>query len=159
MRVTEQEVLRVKRLSATAAPLRRAHPRDAGLDLCADLGGGADPLVVEPSRRLKVGIGWAIATPPGTYGRIADKSGHAERSGVTILGGVCDERYRGEYQIVILNTGTEPFVITHGMKVAQLVLERVSYADPVEVEDLEATERGAGGFGSTGAHDQAPEVC
>lgn len=164
------ETFPVKRLRPTAILPKRAHPEDAGLDLCADLEGakaagmgwrdlgaeiqegpdGLHYLLALPGSRVRIPTGLAMATPEATFGDLRDKSGLAWSHGVTILGGVCDRRYRGEYMVVALNTGGEPWVVTHGMRMAQMVLTKISFAQPVEA-DLDATERGAGGFGSTGA--------
>lgn len=161
------ETLRVQRLSPTAILPRRAKPGDAGFDLFADLGGEGRWFVLLPGQRTAIPTGNAMATPDGTYGRIAEKSGLARRYGVRVGGGVCDATFRGPYEVIV-TVGTEEFVhieegvlghrvpaapltIEHGMKVAQLVLERISDAAASEVEALDRTDRGSAGFGSTGS--------
>ena len=98
----------------------------------------------------------AIAVPEGTYGRIAPRSGLAMKKSVDTGAGVIDFDYRGPVGMCIVNNGTEDFVIKVGDRVAQLLLEQVRMEDAVEVEDLETTERGGKGFGSTGTGELGP---
>ena len=95
----------------------------------------------------------SIACPPGTYARIAPRSGLAVKKGIDCGAGVVDADYRGNVGVVLFNFGTEDFVVEVGDRIAQLILEKINMAPVVEVEELTETERGAGGFGSTGVKD------
>lgn len=92
----------------------------------------------------------SIAIPPGTYARVAPRSGLAVKHGIDVGAGVVDYDYRGPLGVVLFNFGKEPFEVKAGDRIAQLVLERIVTPDVEEVEELDSTERGAGGFGSTG---------
>ncbi len=142
-------VLRVRCLDARAVVPARAHPDDAGLDLCA-LDGGA----LAPGERASVRTGLAVALPPGHAGLVLPRSGLAARHGITLVNapGLIDEGYRGELRILLLNTdpGTS-FTWEAGDRIAQLVIVAVAPAAPVEVDALDDTGRGTGGFGSTGS--------
>ena len=122
----------------------------AGLDLVAALAPG-QALVLEPGARALVPTGLAIALPPGYEAQVRPRSGLALRHGVTVLNapGTVDADYRGEVGVLLVNLGPEPFTITRGTRIAQLVLARVERLAWTE-GDLDATARGAGGFGSTG---------
>jgi len=103
---------------------------------------------------VAVGTGLAVAIPPGHAGFVLPRSGLALKRGVTILNapGLIDAGYRGELKVLLVNHDAEATVtLRRGERVAQLVLQRVERAEPVEADELPASERGAGGFGSTGA--------
>ena len=123
----------------------------AGLDLTAAVPEDA-PMTLAPGARALVPCGIAIALPPGFEGQVRPRSGLAVRHGVTVLNtpGTIDADYRGEVMVLLVNLGTEPFEVTRGMRIAQLVVAPVARAAVVEVAELDATARGAGGFGSTG---------
>jgi dUTP pyrophosphatase len=123
----------------------------AGLDLVAAVPEAA-PLTLAPGARALVPCGIAIALPRGFEGQVRPRSGLAVRHGVTVLNapGTIDADYRGEVMALLVNLGTEPFAVTRGMRIAQLVVAPVARAAVVEVAELDATARGAGGFGSTG---------
>ena len=123
----------------------------AGLDLVAAVP-EASPLTLLPAGRALVPCGIAIALPRGFEGQVRPRSGLAVRHGVTVLNtpGTIDADYRGEVMALLVNLGTEPFAVTRGMRVAQLVVAPVARATIVEVTELDATARGVGGFGSTG---------
>jgi dUTP pyrophosphatase len=140
-------ILRFARLADGARPPARAHDGDAGLDLCA-----AEALVIGPGERASVGTGIAVAIPDGHAGLVVPRSGLAARSGIALVNapGLIDSGYRGELRVLLLNTDRErAFPVEPGDRIAQLVVVPVSPAEPVEAE-LDATARGAGGFGSTG---------
>jgi dUTP pyrophosphatase len=126
----------------------------AGLDLVAAVPEDA-PITLAPDARSLVPCGIAIALPPGFEGQVRPRSGLAVRHGVTVLNapGTIDADYRGEVVVLLVNLGTEPFAVTRGMRIAQLVVAPVARAKVVEVTELEATARGAGGFGSTGMRE------
>jgi dUTP pyrophosphatase len=141
--------LQVRRLRPSARLPARATPGAAGLDLCADLDA---PLTLAPGQRALVPTGLAIALPSGHEGQVRPRSGLAVKHGVTVLNapGTIDEDYRGEVKVALVNLGHEPFVIAAGDRVAQLVIAKVEHLPVTEVDALDATERSAGGFGSTG---------
>ena len=124
------------------------HSGDAGLDLPSRI-----DLVLEPGQRATVPTGLAVALPPGHAGLVLPRSGLASRHGIALVNspGLIDSGYRGEIAVVLLNTDQrEPFHINRGDRIAQLVIQRIEHASLVESEELDATSRGAGGFGSTG---------
>src|SRR5262245_2508518 len=127
----------------------------AGLDLLAAVPADA-PLEIPPGRWAAVPTGLAIALPEGTEGQVRPRSGLAARHGVTVLNapGTIDADYRGEVQVILINHGTDPFVVTRAMRIAQLVVAPTSRAALVEAAELADTTRGAGGFGSTGLGDR-----
>ena len=119
----------------------------AGLDVCA-----AEDLVLNPSERQAVATGFAIAIPQGYEVQVRPRSGLALKHGITCLNtpGTIDSDYRGEVRVILANLGSEPFAVRRGERIAQLVPSPVLRASFVEVRDLEDTQRGSGGFGSTG---------
>ncbi|WP_223636211.1 dUTP diphosphatase [Corallococcus sp. EGB] len=121
----------------------------AGLDLRADIDGER---VLQPLERMAVPTGLAFALPPGFEGQVRPRSGLALRHGVTCLNspGTVDADYRGEVQVILINLSNTPFTLRRGDRVAQLVVAPVTASALREVEVLEATSRGDGGFGSTG---------
>ena len=141
--------LNVTKLVSTANLPVRATPGSAGYDLFS-----IDSYVVLPGRRVVVSTGISVQLPPGTYGRIAPRSGLAVKHGLDTLAGVIDPDYMGEVKVVLQNLDSQqPFVIRPGYRIAQLILENYTTAEVVEManENLsENTQRGASGFGSTG---------
>jgi dUTP pyrophosphatase len=121
----------------------------AGLDLRAAI---AEPVTIAPGMRTLVPTGLSVQLPAGFEGQVRPRSGLALRHGVTVLNapGTVDSDYRGEVSVVLINHGSEPFTITRGDRIAQLVIAPVSRALLSEVETLSGTARGAGGYGSTG---------
>jgi dUTP pyrophosphatase len=150
--VSEVEVRVVRLPHAADLPLPHYQsPHAAGLDLLAAV--AADmPLTLAPRARIAVPTGLAIALPPGSEAQVRPRSGLAARHGVTVLNapGTIDADYRGEIQVILINLGEAPFVVTRGMRIAQLVIAPVQRARLVEVDALDDTARGSGGFGSTG---------
>jgi dUTP pyrophosphatase len=123
----------------------------AGMDLRAAV--PADqPLTLAPGARAMVPTGLTIALPGGYEAQARPRSGLAAKHGVTVLNspGTIDSDYRGELKVILINHGQEPFVIQRGERIAQMVIAPVTRAALVEVETLDQTARGAGGFGSTG---------
>jgi dUTP pyrophosphatase len=123
----------------------------AGLDLLAAVPADA-PVEIAPGARALIPTGVAVALPLGHEGQVRPRSGLAIRHGVTILNspGTVDADYRGELQVILVNLGTEPFVVRRGMRIAQIVIAPVKHAKLVESSNLDTTERATGGFGSTG---------
>jgi dUTP pyrophosphatase len=128
----------------------------AGLDLLAAIPADA-PVTLAPRDYATIPTGLRIALPPGTEGQVRPRSGLAARHGVTLLNspGTIDADYRGEIGVILINHGAEPFIVTRGMRVAQLVIAAVMQARIRLVSALPATARGAGGFGSTGMKTEA----
>jgi dUTP pyrophosphatase len=141
--------LRVLRLRETAVVPMRATAGAAGLDLVADV---EAPVVIEAGAVATIPTGIAIALPASHEGQVRPRSGLAAKHGVTVLNapGTIDEDYRGEVKVILVNHGTKPFTVVRGERIAQLVVARVEKPDVVEVMSLDATDRGHGGFGSTG---------
>jgi len=121
----------------------------AGLDLCADI--EAD-VTLQPLERRVIPTGFGIEVPPGYEGQVRPRSGLALKHGVTCLNspGTIDADYRGEVQVILANLSNLPVTIQPGERIAQLVIAEACRADLIEVSELSSTERGPGGFGSTG---------
>lgn len=125
-----------------------ARAGDAGLDLLA-----AEDVELKPGERSAVPTGLAVAVPEGFAGFVHPRSGRALKEGLTVANapGTIDAGYRGEVKVILVNLDpTEPVYVTRGEKIAQLVIQRVEAADLVEVDELPGSDRGTGGFGSTG---------
>src|SRR3954468_7052965 len=137
--------LSFKRLHPDARLPSRGIAPPPGLDLFS-----VDRVTVAPGALAAVRTGLAVAIPEGFYGRVAPRSGLAVRHGIDVLAGVIDADYRGEILCALVNHGSEPFEIEPGARVAQLVVEAIATPEPAWAEELEETERGTGGFGSTG---------
>ena len=143
-------LLRVRRVGPVEAPLPAYQTeRAAGLDLCAAV---AEPVVIPPRERRFVPTGLAIAIPPGFEGQVRPRSGLALKHGIGIVNspGTIDSDYRGEIGVVLVNHGTEPFIVERGARIAQLVIAAVARVEVALVSELDETVRGAGGYGSTG---------
>ncbi len=145
-------LLRVYRMRADAVIPRYKTSGAAGMDLAACLDA---PLLIAPGGTARVPTGLQIALPPGHEGQVRPRSGLAARHGVTVLNapGTIDEDYRGEVQVLLVNHGTDVFAIQSGDRIAQLIVAPVSQVEIVVVDEEKAlggTERGPGGFGSTG---------
>jgi dUTP pyrophosphatase len=138
----------VKRLRIGAVLPERAYAGDAGMDLSA-----CERVELAPGARALVATGLAVAIPDGYAGYVQPRSGLAARHGISIVNtpGLVDSGYRGELLVNLVNHDrAEPFVVEPGMRIAQLVIVPVPPVDVVEVSELPASERGAGGFGSSG---------
>lgn len=123
----------------------------AGMDVCAAV---EEPLTLEPGDIRLVPTGLFVAVPPGYEVQVRPRSGLALKHGLTLVNapGTIDADYRGEVGIILGNIGRQPFTITRGLRIAQLVVSAVEHADVKLVEDLPETGRGDGGFGSSGTH-------
>lgn len=124
-----------------------AHPGDAGMDLCS-----VEELVIPRGERRLVRTGLAMRLPPGYEAQVRPRSGLALKKGVTVLNspGTIDEGYRGEIGVILVNLGDEPFGVCKGDRIAQMVVAPCARAEIALVSELDSTERGVGGFGSTG---------
>lgn len=148
MSALEMKVIRLPHGAGLPLPEYQS-AQAAGLDLLAAV---TDDVTIEPGQRQAIPTGIAIALPPGTEAQVRPRSGLAARHGVTVLNtpGTIDADYRGEILVILINLGSEPFVVRRGMRIAQLVIAPVLRARVSEGAELEKTPRGSGGFGSTG---------
>lgn len=137
--------LRIKRISAKATIPSRGSKYAAGVDLYA-----AEDLEIPSKERAVVSTGIQVDIPPGHYGRIAPRSGLAVKHQIDVCAGVVDADYRGELKVVLANFGYDTFKVQRMDRIAQLILEKISLPVIVEVDSLDETGRGDGGFGSTG---------
>ena len=139
--------LKVKKLNPSAVMPSYARDGDAGLDLFA-----VQHSVIEPGRSALVPTGIAVELPPGTEAQVRPRSGLALKHALTVLNtpGTVDEGYRGEVGVILINHGPTTFAVEAGMKIAQLVVSPRIQVEVAEVTELSETQRGAGGFGSTG---------
>jgi dUTP pyrophosphatase len=146
--------LRLKRLSPRATTPRYHSDGAAGLDLSACLPEATPEVTIAPGKIEVIPTGIAMAVPNGFEAQVRPRSGLASKQGLTLPNapGTIDSDYRGEVLVPMINLGGEPFTITHGMRIAQMIIAPVARARVIEVDDLDATPRGAGGFGSTGKH-------
>ena len=137
----------IRRLDPGLPLPERARPGDAGVDLRA-----ATSVNLRPGERATVGTGVAVAIPEGYAGLVAPRSGLAQRHGLGIVNapGVVDSGYRGEIRVILVNLGAEAIAIGRGERIGQLLVVPVGAGEFVEVEELPPSERGEGGFGSTG---------
>ncbi len=135
-----------KRLHPAAKLPARGSDGSAGADLCC-----VEAFTLAPGARLAVRTGLGVEIPAGWYGRVAPRSGLAAKHGIDTLAGVVDADYRGELRVLLVNLGQEPVHIEAGARIAQLIIERAARCDYIWAEELSDTERGGGGFGSTGS--------
>jgi dUTP pyrophosphatase len=145
-----QELVKIplKRLDDRLPEPAHAHPGDGGVDLYA-----RDAAELGPGKRAVVATGIAVAIPDGYAGLLTPRSGLAARHGISVVNGpgLVDAGYRGEIKVVLVNLSDEVFVIARGDRIAQLVVVPVAVQEFVVVDELPATSRGSGGFGSTGS--------
>lgn len=139
--------LKFKRIHPDATLPSYAHPGDAGMDVRS-----VDDIVIAPGSRALVHTGLVMMLPAGYEAQVRPRSGLALKKGVTVLNtpGTIDEGYRGEVGVILANLGEEDFTVAKGDKIAQIVVAPVTVAEILETDDIDETERGAGGFGSTG---------
>ncbi|WVO21286.1 uncharacterized protein IAS62_002593 [Cryptococcus decagattii] len=142
--------LLIKKLSSSATIPTRGSPLSAGYDLYS-----AEETVVPARGKALIDSGLSIAVPEGTYGRVAPRSGLASKHSIDTGAGVIDADYRGPVKVLLFNYSDADFTIQKGDRIAQLILERIVMAPILEVEDLDVTARGSGGFGSTGGFGKA----
>jgi dUTP pyrophosphatase len=131
-----------------------ATEQSAGMDLLAAI---EAPLTIAPGKTAMVPTGLSIALQAGYEAQVRPRSGLAAKNGVTVLNspGTIDADYRGEIKVILINHGDQPFVIERGMRIAQMIVARHSYVTWHEVDTLDETSRGTGGFGSTGTKGKA----
>jgi len=139
--------LLVKRVSDKGKLPTRGSPFSAGYDLY-----GAVKTIIPARGKALIDTQISIAVPAGTYGRVAPRSGLAIKFGITSGAGVIDADYRGIVFVLLFNLSDKDFEVQEGDRIAQLILEKIHTPEVVEVEDLDETLRGSGGFGSTGGH-------
>jgi dUTP pyrophosphatase len=140
-------ILQVRLLSEDATVPKRGTPYAAGYDLSS-----AEYNEVPARGRKLIKTDIAVAIPSGTYARVAPRSGLAFKHGIDVMAGVIDEDYRGAVGVILYNTSDEPFQVSIGDRIAQLILEKIETPLVNVVEELDDTDRGEGGFGSTGVH-------
>jgi dUTP diphosphatase len=147
--VSDRVRVEIQRLRPDAVLPRAMTDHAAGLDLAAAID---EPIVLAPRERARIGTGLAVALPAGYEAQIRPRSGLADRHGITLLNspGTIDADYRGEIRVILVNLGAEPVTIGPGDRIAQMVVAPVSRVECVEVEKLDDTRRGSGGFGHTG---------
>lgn len=126
-----------------------ATPQSAGMDLRANI---EEPIILKPMQRMLVSTGLFMALPAGYEAQVRPRSGLALKHGITVLNtpGTIDADYRGEVKVLLVNFSDTDFVINDGERIAQMVIAKHETADFIEVEELDETERGAGGYGHTG---------
>ena len=142
--------MKVKIVNRSQWPLPQyATPQSAGVDLRADT---REDIVLPPLGRAMVPTGLYLEIPAGYEAQVRPRSGLAAKKGVTVLNspGTIDAEYRGEVRVILVNLSSDPFTIVPGERIAQMVFARHEQVDWEEVDTLEESERGAGGFGSTG---------
>lgn len=138
--------IKIKKLHPDAIIPSYAHEGDAGMDLYS-----VEDLVLKPKHRAKIKTGISIELPKGYVSLVWDKSGVGSK-GIKVLGGVLDSGYRGEYIVMLVNLSSKDFVVKKGQKVAQVLIQKVESPKIEVVEELSSSERGKGGFGSSGVN-------
>jgi dUTP pyrophosphatase len=138
-------ILNFKKLDERAVLPSRGSLYAAGLDLYS-----IEDLTIAPKQRIRARTGLAVAIPEAHYGRIAPRSGLAMQTGLDVLSGVIDADYRGEIGCLLYNTGDETIVLPAQSKICQLIIEKIITPEAVWADEINETDRGSGGFGSTG---------
>ena len=141
----ELRQLSFKRLDPKATLPTRGSSHAAGLDIFS-----IEDVVIEPKQRALVSTGIAVAIPAGYYGRVAPRSGLATQKGLDVLAGVIDCDYRGEVRCLLYNSGDEAIHLPAPSKICQLIIEKIITPSAVWTDEISNTDRGSGGFGSTG---------
>ncbi len=137
--------IKIKRLTSTAKLPRYAKVSDAGMDIYAD-----ETYTLQPGERRGISTGISFELPQGYVALVWDKSGVAFKAGLKTMGGVVDAGYRGEIKIIIHNLSKEAYHIEQGKKIAQILIQKVEQPEIIEATELSESDRGTGGFGSTG---------
>jgi len=141
----EVHSLNFKKLDERATLPARGSEFAAGLDLCS-----IEDLIIEPKQRYLARTGLAVAIPAGYYGRVAPRSGLATKNGLDVLAGVIDADYRGEILCLLYNTSDETIELPAQGKICQLIIEKIITPEAAWANEIDETDRGSGGFGSTG---------
>ena len=141
--------IQIKKLSSTVSIPKYETPGSSGMDIAAHI---ENNIIINPGEKFLVSTGFSIAIPKGYEVQIRPRSGLAAKRSITVLNtpGTIDADYRGEIKVILINLGKEKFIVKNGERIAQMVVCPVVQANLEEVEDLPDTERGSGGFGSTG---------
>jgi dUTP pyrophosphatase len=145
-----KSTMKVEIINKSHHPLPQyATPQSAGMDLRANL---EEPITLKPMERVLVPTGLFMALPAGYEAQVRPRSGLAIKKGITVLNtpGTIDADYRGEVCVILINLSAEPFVINDGERIAQMIIARHEQPELIQVETLDETERGAGGFGHSG---------
>ena len=137
--------LKIKKINPDVVLPNYSYDDDAAFDLYS-----IENVEILPNQRVQIPTGIAMEIPQGHVGLIWDKSGLSHNHGLKTLGGVVDSGYRGEVKIGLINLGTEKYIVEKGHKVAQMIIQKKETCEIVEVENLDDSERGEGGFGSSG---------
>ena len=137
--------LKIKKMHSEATIPKYLHPGDAAMDLYAN-----EHKIIQPNQRELISTGIAMAIPQGNVGLIWDRSGMAANHGIKSMGGVIDSNYRVEIKVILHNLTTQPFVVEKGMRIAQMLIQKVEHKEILEVQELDDSVRGEKGFGSTG---------
>ena len=140
-------VVKIQKLHPDAKLPSYAHPGDAGLDICS-----VERVEIPPHASAMIKTGFSMQLPDGTEAQVRPRSGLALKHQITVLNspGTIDYGYRGEVAIILINHGVSTFIVEPGMKIAQMVIANVLHAQVEEADELTDTQRGQGGFGSTG---------
>jgi dUTP pyrophosphatase len=138
-------ILKIKKLHIDAVIPKYATKDDAGMDLFS-----VENIEIEPMARAQISTGIALEIPSGHVGLVWDKSGLSHKFGIKTLGGVIDSGYRGEIKVGVVNLGKEKYIFEKGHKVAQMIIQKKETPEIVETTELNNSERGERGFGSTG---------
>ena len=141
--------IQIKKLSNSVSIPKYETPGSSGMDIAAHI---TNNIIINPGEKALVPTGFSIAIPKGYEVQIRPRSGLAAKKNITVLNtpGTIDADYRGEIKVILINFGKEKFIIKNGDRIAQMVVAPVVQADLEEVKELSGTERGSGGFGSTG---------
>lgn len=137
--------IQIKKLHPDAKIPKFALAGDVGMDLCSVV-----DIIIKPGERVSCPTGIAIKIPTGYAALIWDKSGPSHKAGIKTLGGVIDSNYIGEWLVGLVNLGQDAYAIESGQKIAQVLIQKIEQPEIEEVGELEQTNRGNGGFGSTG---------
>ena len=137
--------IKIKKLHPEATMPKYLRPGDAAMDLYS-----CENKIIQPNQRELISTGIAMAIPREHVGLIWDRSGMAANHGIKSMGGVIDSNYRGEIKVILHNLTSQPFAVEKGMRIAQMLIQKVEQKTILEVEELDDTIRGEKGFGSTG---------
>lgn len=138
-------IIKIQKIDFSAKIPNYANKNDAGLDLYS-----VEDLIIKPNGRMAIRTGVKMEIPDGYVGLVWDKSGLAMKNGIKTMAGVIDSGYRGEIKVVLINLSNQDFEIKKGMKIAQMLIQKIEHPEIEEVKELSESDRGGNGFGSTG---------